>query len=56
MEEWHFADILMIIIVSAVIYAILTLVHRTAGKKEKNIDETKDYGSSPESEGIPEDN
>jgi hypothetical protein len=37
MEELHFADILMILIVSGVIYGILALVRRSARKNQKNV-------------------
>jgi|GEM_PF-1527808 len=56
MEEWHFADILMISIVCAIIYTILALVNRAAGKKQKIDDGMTNCETTPENGEITEDN
>jgi len=56
MEEWHFADILLILIICAVIYALLSLANRAAGKKQKSNDEMTNRESSPDNGEIAEDN
>jgi len=56
MEELHFADILMTLVVCGVIYAILTLANRSGRKPGKNHDGTTTCETEPDIGKTSEDN
>ena len=56
MEEWHFADILLIVLICGLIYVLVSLAQKSFGKKRKNPDETVTCETDQENGQAPEDN